>query len=100
MGVVMITCPNTGLAFSTGIESDPRTFAYLPDSHQMFALWKVHVWWPHEAWLAADGSSDAATVLVRQRPGWLESEKPSDGRLPGQASACASPLSAQTRGGI
>jgi hypothetical protein len=37
MAVVMITCPNTGRPVSTGIESDPRSFACLPDvlSHSM-----------------------------------------------------------------
>ena len=70
MGVVMVTCPNTGRAFSTGIESDPRTFASLPDvlsrakcSH----CGAEHIWWTREAWLAADGGVDAPTVIVRQR---------------------------------
>ena len=31
MGVVMVICPSTGRAFSTGIESDTRTFPSLPD---------------------------------------------------------------------
>lgn len=31
MGVVMIMCPNTGRAISTGIETDPASFAKLPD---------------------------------------------------------------------
>ena len=33
MGVVMIACPNSDRAFSTGIECDPRTFA----TFQMFS---------------------------------------------------------------
>jgi hypothetical protein len=31
MGVVMITCPNTGRAVPTGIETDALSFASLPD---------------------------------------------------------------------
>ena len=32
MGVIMIRCPHTGLAVSTGIETDDETFDALPDS--------------------------------------------------------------------
>ena len=70
MGVVMITCPNTGRAFSTGIESDPRTFACLPD---VLSRSKCphsepgHLWWTREAWLAADGGVDAPTVIVQAK---------------------------------
>jgi hypothetical protein len=32
MGVVMITCPNTGRAVHTGIETDQRSFDALPDT--------------------------------------------------------------------
>jgi hypothetical protein len=32
MGVVMIKCPNTGRAISTGIEMDSRTFDHTPVS--------------------------------------------------------------------
>jgi hypothetical protein len=31
MGVVMITCPNTSRAVSTGIETDASSFASFPD---------------------------------------------------------------------
>jgi len=70
MGVVMITCPNTGRAFSTGIESDARTFASLPDvlsRAKCCHCGSEHVWWTREAWLSANGG-DTATVIVRQRP--------------------------------
>jgi hypothetical protein len=30
MGVVMLTCPETGKPVSTGLETDAATFAYLP----------------------------------------------------------------------
>ena len=71
MGVVMIACPNTDRAFSTGIECDPRTFAYLPDvlsRSKCPHCGTEHVWWTGEAWLAADGGADAATTIVRHRP--------------------------------
>jgi endogenous inhibitor of DNA gyrase (YacG/DUF329 family) len=70
MAVVMITCPNTGRPVSTGIESDPRSFACLPDvlSHSKCPhCGSEHVWWTREAWLAADGGVDAPTLIVRQR---------------------------------
>jgi hypothetical protein len=31
MGVIMVRCPRTGLAISTGIETDPYSFDQLPD---------------------------------------------------------------------
>jgi hypothetical protein len=58
MGVVMITCPNTGRAVSTGIETDAPSFASLPDvptQSKCPVCASVHVWWKHEAWLAVDG---------------------------------------------
>jgi len=70
MGVVMITCPNSGRAFSTGIESDPRSFASLPDVLSRAKCphcGSVHVWWPSEAWLAANDGEDSAPLIVRQR---------------------------------
>ena len=71
MGVVMITCPNTDRAFSTGIESDPRTFASLPDvlsRSKCPHCGNEHVWWTGEAWLAADGGGVFPTVVVGPGP--------------------------------
>lgn len=68
MGVVMIWCPTTRRPVPTGIETDPRTFASLPDEPTQTkcpACGSVHVWWKGEAWLAADGDSDSAR---QQRP--------------------------------
>jgi endogenous inhibitor of DNA gyrase (YacG/DUF329 family) len=59
MGVVMITCPNTGRAVSTGIETDARSFASLsdvPKQSKCPVCGSVHVWWKREAWIAVDGS--------------------------------------------
>jgi hypothetical protein len=61
MGVVMIECPNTGHAISTGVETDVESFASLPDTLSQTACplcGDVHVWWTREAWLAADDGSD------------------------------------------
>jgi endogenous inhibitor of DNA gyrase (YacG/DUF329 family) len=61
MGVVMITCPTTGRAVSTGIETDQHSFDILPDTLSKSKCphcGAEHVWWTREAWLAADGGSD------------------------------------------
>lgn len=58
MGVVMITCPNTGRAVSTGIETDARSFASLsdvPKQSKCPVCGSVHVWWKREAWIAVGG---------------------------------------------
>jgi len=57
MGVVMIKCPASGRAVSTGIEVDSETFRALPDlSSQMNcpACKAHHAWSKSEAWLAGD----------------------------------------------
>jgi hypothetical protein len=73
MGVVMITCPTTGRAISSGIESDRQTFDSLPDtlSRSKCPLCGAeHVWWTREAWLAPDGESVVLPLPVgRQRRG-------------------------------
>jgi hypothetical protein len=70
MGVVMITCPNTGRAVPTGIETDQRGFDELPDALSKSKCphcGAVHVWWTREAWLAADGGGDLPRSVVGQR---------------------------------
>jgi hypothetical protein len=59
MSMLMIRCPQTGQAVSTGIETDPDSFKRIPD----VVAWAhcphcglEHAWWHDEAWLA-DGSS-------------------------------------------
>jgi len=71
MGVVMITCPNTGRAVSTGIETDARSFASLsdvPKQSKCPVCGSVHVWWKREAWIAVDGCGDLSPPVGRQRP--------------------------------
>jgi hypothetical protein len=70
MGVVMITCPNTGRAVPTGIETDAESFASLSDTltqSKCPVCGSVHVWWKREAWLVLDGGSDLPP-LVGQPP--------------------------------
>ena len=59
MSVVMIKCPQTGDAVSTGIESEPDTFNALPNvSAQMkcSACGGRHTWRRSEAWLSDVGT--------------------------------------------
>jgi hypothetical protein len=54
MGVVMIKCPETGRAVSTGIEIEHDSFAMLPDvsaGMQCSACGGYHVWRKADAWL-------------------------------------------------
>jgi hypothetical protein len=70
MGVVMITCPNTGRAAPTGIETDALSFASLPDvptQTKCPVCGSVHVWWKREAWIAIDGGDDLPPLIKRQR---------------------------------
>jgi hypothetical protein len=63
MGVVMIKCPTTGRAVSTGIEVDADTFANLPDVSSRLgcsACGTQHSWSKSEAWLAEHGADSAA----------------------------------------
>jgi hypothetical protein len=38
MGIVMLTCPETGEVVSTGLETGAATFAYLPRSETLMCL--------------------------------------------------------------
>ena len=57
MSSVMIRCPNTGQAVSTGIETEPSVFRKLPNigarMHCPACGWE-HAWRTHEAWLAGE----------------------------------------------
>ena len=71
MGVVMIACPRTGRAVSTGIETDPNSFASLPDEPARTkcpACDRVHVWWKREAWLSVDGGGDIPPAEAPAQP--------------------------------
>jgi hypothetical protein len=52
---LMIVCPNTGQAISTGIETDEyslRQIADVPSRTRCPNCGLVHTWWKGEAWLA------------------------------------------------
>jgi hypothetical protein len=52
---LMIACPNTGQAISTGIETDEfslRQIADVPSRTPCPICGLVHTWWKREAWLA------------------------------------------------
>jgi len=54
MSELMIRCPSTGEAISTGINIDSRSFRALPDVASRSHCPKCgldHVWWKREAWL-------------------------------------------------
>ncbi len=62
MGILMIKCPATGRAVSTGIEVDAGTFRNLPNiSSKMCcpACEAQHSWRKGEAWLADDPTAPA-----------------------------------------
>ena len=70
MGVMMITCPNTGRAVPTGIETDGLSFAAIPDvpiQTKCPVCGSVHVWWKREAWIAIDGGDDLPRLIGGQR---------------------------------
>ena len=54
MGILLIKCPHTGRAISTGIEVDQESFLSLPDTLSYLTCPEcglVHAWWTREAWL-------------------------------------------------
>ena len=56
MSTIMIKCPNTGLAVSTEIETEPSVFRQLPkvaSRMQCPACGQEHVWRISSAWLSA-----------------------------------------------
>ena len=65
MSAVMITCPKTERAISTGIETDEYSFEQIADvlcSAQCPLCGLDHTWWKREAWLA-----DAVPGISRQK---------------------------------
>jgi hypothetical protein len=58
MAILKIKCPHTNRPISTGIETDPESFATLPDtlSHVKCPECGLeHAWWTREAWLEDPG---------------------------------------------
>jgi predicted RNA-binding Zn-ribbon protein involved in translation (DUF1610 family) len=59
VGVILIKCPATARAVSTGIEIDRETFNVLPDvgvETKCPACGGKHVWRKGDAWLSDDGA--------------------------------------------
>ncbi len=57
MSSVMIRCPNTGLAVSTAIETEPAVFRQLPKGASRMlcpACGQEHVWMTSSAWLKGE----------------------------------------------
>jgi hypothetical protein len=57
MSILLIKCPHTDRAISTGIELDPDTFAALPDVLSYMICPEcglTHAWWTREASLEDD----------------------------------------------
>jgi len=57
MSSVMVRCPNTGQAVSTGIEVEPSVFRKLPKVAARMhcpACGQDHVWLTSSAWLAGE----------------------------------------------
>ena len=54
MGIVMIKCPESGLAIATGMEADPERFSRSPVffARSFCAICKSsHEWFAKEAWV-------------------------------------------------
>jgi hypothetical protein len=67
---LMIACPNTGQAISTGIETDEfslRQIADVPSRSRCPICGLVHTWWKREAWLA--DSAEQPSLKVFRQPG-------------------------------
>ena len=58
MSLILIKCPTTGRAVSTGIEIDGETFKILPDvgvETKCPACAGTHIWRKSDAWLSDGG---------------------------------------------
>ncbi len=69
MGVVMIRCPETHRAISTGIEADRATFRSTPVffSRTFCPLCRVtHEWFAGDAWVCETGMADGAPGCERE----------------------------------
>ena len=71
MASLMIACPNTGQAISTGIETDEyslRQIADVPSRTRCPTCGLVHTWWKREAWLADPAEQPSLQILRRPGP--------------------------------
>lgn len=60
MGAVMIKCPNTGQAISTGMRADEASFASTPVffSRTLCPICRtLHEWFAKEAWVCDGGNT-------------------------------------------
>ena len=73
MGIVMIRCPTTGRAISTGIETDALSFNRTPVfiAHTWCPLCNTdHEWFAADAWISETGlaiNQNSGTILRQSR---------------------------------
>lgn len=63
MGALMLKCPTTGLAFSTGIQIEEDSLKQLPETmarSECPHCGGEHIWWTRESHLAADSGANRA----------------------------------------
>lgn len=64
MGVLVLTCPETGREFSTGIHTDEDSFKKLPNTATKASCphcGQVHSWWTHDARLTSTTPTSVRT---------------------------------------
>lgn len=69
MGMVMIRCPQTGRAVSTGMEMDPSSFSHTPVffGRTLCSVCKIdHEWFARDAWVG--GQDVTKHALGKARP--------------------------------
>jgi DNA-directed RNA polymerase subunit M/transcription elongation factor TFIIS len=65
MGVLMLTCPETGREFSTGIHTDEASFKKLPDTVTKAACpscGQEHSWWTRQARLSDEAEASRGAL--------------------------------------
>jgi hypothetical protein len=68
MSILMIRCPQTGQAVSTGIDTDRDSFRKIPEVLGFAYCARCgleHAWWQDEAWLADGPQSEQAPSIDR-----------------------------------
>ena len=69
MGIVMISCPETQRAISTGIQADRATFHTIPVffSRTLCPFWRVtHEWFAKNAWVCDSEFADCDSNCERR----------------------------------
>jgi hypothetical protein len=69
VGAVMIRCPNTGQAISTGIKADGRSFGSTPVffGRTFCPICQTsHEWFAKEAWVCDGGNTYVASQRARK----------------------------------